>query len=207
MHDAAVLERLRDGDESAFAELVDRYGGRMLRVARLYVSSDAVAEEVVQETWVRVLDGLDGYEGRSSLRTWLFAIHVNCARRRAQREARSTPLASLAAAEDEPSVSPERFFPSSHPRWAGMWTTLVDTWDTVPDEVLLGEEARERLAAALADLPPRAALVFSLRDIDGWPADEVCELLELTPANQRVLLHRARTRIRAALEEYFGVDL
>ncbi len=178
----------------------------MLRVARLYSRSQEVAEEVVQETWLRVLQSLDSFEGRSSLRTWLFVILGNVARTRAEREGRSTPLASLGD-DDEHAVSEDRFFPSSHPRWAGMWSTLVDAWDAIPDERLLAGEALGKLRAAFAQLPGRYAAVFMLRDVEGWPADEVCSVLGLTPANQRVLLHRARSRIRASLEDYFEGSL
>lgn len=202
--DALLLGALRDGDESAFVTLVDCYGGAMLRVARLYVGSDAAAEDVVQETWLRVLRSLDGFEGRSSLRTWIFVILGNCARKRLAKEGRTVPLGSLEDSPREPAVASERFFPARHPRWAGMWSTLVDSWEQIPDEQLLAGEARERFVAAIAELPARYATVFTLRDVEGWSSDEVCALLGLTAANQRVLLHRSRSRVRAALEEYLG---
>lgn len=198
-----MVERLRAGDESAFVELVDRHAAAMLRVAYLYARNDSVAEEIVQETWLNMLKGIDGYEGRSSLRTWLFAILANCARKRLKSEGRSVPIASLAGSAAEPSVPEERFFPSTHPRWAGMWSTLVDAWDQVPDEELLGGEGREQLRNAIADLPERYATVFMLRDVEGWSSNEVSTLLEISPENQRVLLHRGRARVRAALEDYF----
>jgi RNA polymerase sigma-70 factor (ECF subfamily) len=203
--DVQLLDRLRAGDEQAFDALIDDHGSAMLRVATLYVRSRAVAEEVVQDTWVRVLQSLHAFEGRSSLRTWIFVILANVARTRAEREGRSVPLASFAGDAGQSTLE-ERFFPSSHPRWAGMWSTLVDSWDAVPDEQLLGGEARAQLQAVVQELPPRHAAVFMLRDVEGWPADEVCDLLNLTPENQRVLLHRARGRIRAALERYFYED-
>lgn len=199
--DAALVDRLRAGDEEAFDELIRAEGPGMLGVARLYVGSREVAEEVVQETWLRVLRSIDDFEGRSSLRTWIYVILANVARTRRAREGRSTPLASLQE-ESERSVPEERFFPSSHPRWAGMWSTLVDAWDAIPDERLLAGEARAKLRAALERLPARYAVVFTLRDVEGWSAEEVCALLELTPENQRVLLHRARSRVRALLEKY-----
>ncbi|MGH3049157.1 MAG: sigma-70 family RNA polymerase sigma factor [Gaiellaceae bacterium] len=176
----------------------------MLRVAATYVRSAAVAEEVVQETWLRVLRSLDGFEGRSSLRTWIFVILGNCALRRAERERRYLPVESLEGADGGPSVAAARFFPDSHRRWAGMWSTRVDDWQTIPDEQLIAGEGREQLAAALAALPHRQALVFVLRDVEGWSGREVCDLLELSAANQRVLLHRARAGIRAALEGYLA---
>lgn len=207
VEDTLLLERLRAGDEAAFESLLRAYGGSMLRVARLYVRTQAVAEEVVQDTWLRVLESLDRFEGRSSLRTWIFVILGNVARTRAEREARSVPIASLDDDEAEPSVSADRFFAANHPRWAGMWSTLVDSWESVPDERLLGAEGREQLRKVVERLPPNYAAVFTLRDIEGWPAKEVCTLLGLTAENQRVLLHRARARIRSALEEYFEVKV
>lgn len=178
--------------------LVERYGPSMLRVARLHVRSDAVAEEVVQETWLRVLRSLDGFEGRSSLRTWIFAILANCGRRRARLEHRY-----LAVEEPAPaSARAGDFFPDSHPRWAGMWSTRVDDWHGIPEDRLIAGEGRERLRRAVAELPPSQATVFLLRDVEGWTGPEVCELLELSAANQRVLLHRARTHVRARMVEY-----
>jgi len=197
------LARARAGDEDAFRTLLARYGPAMLRTARLFVRDEEVAEEIVQETWIAVLRGVERFEGRSSLRTWIFTILGNCARKRLKKEGRSVPLASLGGNTDEPSVPEERFFPTTHPRWAGMWSTLVDAWDEVPDEELLGGEAREQLRKAVADLPARYAAVFVLREVEGWSSQEVAALLEISAENQRVLLHRARTRIREALEEYF----
>ena len=201
-----LLERLKAGDEAAFDWLLREFGSSMLRIARLYVRTQAVAEEVVQDTWVRVLQSIDGFESRSSLRTWIFVILGNVARTRAERESRSVPMASVEVDEAEPSVSLERFFPPSHPRWAGMWSTLVDSWDGVPHERLLGGEAKEQLRKVVERLPPNYAAVFTLRDVEGWSSEEVCTLLDLTPENQRVLLHRARAKIRAALESYFEVE-
>lgn len=177
----------------------------MLRVARLYVRSFAVAEEVVQETWLRALRSLDRFEGRSSLRTWLFVILANCGRRRAEREGRYVAVGDLEPDEagDVPAVAASSFFPRSHPRWAGMWSTRVGSWDAIPDDRLVAGEGREQLRQALASLPPRYAVVFVLRDVEGWSGGEVCDLLDISAANQRVLLHRARTRIRAAIARYF----
>ena len=201
--ETSLLNRLLRGDEHAFDELVDALGPAMLRVAKLYVGSEAVAEEVVQEAWIRVLRSLRSFEGRSSLRTWIFVILGNVARTRGEREGRSTPLSAFENYADEPSVDPERFFPASHPRWAGMWSTLVDSWETAPHEQLLASEARVRLKEAFLELPDRYAVVFMLRDVEGWPSEEVCAALGISPENQRVLLHRARSRLRARLEEYF----
>lgn len=193
-----LVQGLRAGDEGIFAEVVDQFTPSMLRVARGYGLSSAAAEDAVQEAWLRVLRSLDRFEGRSSFRTWLFVILGNAARRRAATEHRSVSLEGPA----EPAAAESRFFPADHPRWAGMWTTLVASWDSIPDDRLVAGETRERFRAAIDALPERYAVVFVLRDIEGWSGDEVCAVLDLTPENQRVLLHRARARIRAALEEY-----
>lgn len=177
----------------------------MLRVAKLYVRSHAIAEDVVQETWIRILGAIDAFEGRSSLRTWIFVILGNCARTRAEREGRYVSFTAQAP-EAEPAVPPERFFPAEHPRWAGMWTTLVDGWQELPDDILMSGEARVRITEAIRALPPNYATVLTLRDVEGWDGSEVCAFLGISPENQRVLLHRARARIRAALEEYFAED-
>lgn len=200
----ALLAELRSGSEAAFCELVDRYGASMLRVARMRASSQAVAEEIVQETWLRVLRGLERFEGRSSLRTWIFVILANCANRHVRQEGRSIPFAALADEDGErsPSVPPDRFFPAEHPRWPRCWSSLVDGWADVPDAHLLTLEMRDVLRRALASLPPVQREVMALRDVEGWPADEVCAFLELTPENQRVLLHRARARVRESLSRY-----
>ncbi len=199
-----LVARLRAGDEAAFESLLDAYGASMLRVAKLYVRTPEAAEDVVQDTWLRVFRSLDSFESRSSLRTWIFVILGNVARTRVERDGRSLPVGSVDD-DDQPSVEADRFFPSSHPRWAGMWSTLVDSWDGIPHERLLGNEAQEQLRKVVARLPTAYAAVFTLRDVEGWPAHEVCALLGLTPENQRVLLHRARARIRGALESYFEV--
>ena len=203
--ESRLVEGLRSGDEAAFARAVDRFTPAMLRLARVYGLGADAAEDVVQETWLRVLKSLDQFEGRSSFRTWLFAILGNCARGRSEAERRSVPVPSFER-EESPSVDESRFFPAQHPRWAGMWSTLVDSWETIPDERLLAGEARDRFRAAIDTLPARHAAVFVLRDVEGWSSDEVCLVLDLTPENQRVLLHRARTRLRAALEEYLRSD-
>ena len=202
------MEALRAGDGAAFTQLVDTYASSMLRVAKLYVHTHAVAEEVVQETWLRILGAIDDFEARSSLRTWIFVILGNCARRRAERESRYVSLAEHAEEQDRASAADAaRFFPAEHPRWGGMWTTLVDGWEHVPDEVLMSREAGERITEAVQALPPNYATVFTLRDIEGWDSGDVCALLGISVENQRVLLHRARTRIRAALEQYFEADV
>jgi RNA polymerase sigma-70 factor (ECF subfamily) len=203
--DERVVARLRSGDEQAFAALVDRHSPGLLRVALAYVPSRAVAEEVVQETWIAVMRGIDRFEGRSSLKTWIFRILANVAMRGGSRERRSVPFAALAAAEDtgEPSVDPDRFLPADHELYPGHWALMPTRWPT-PEEGLLSGETRAMIVAAIEALPKAQRTVIALRDIAGWSAEEVCAALELSAGNQRILLHRARTRVRAALEEYFG---
>jgi RNA polymerase sigma-70 factor, ECF subfamily len=201
-----LLLALRARDEAAFTALVEANGSWMLRTARAWVGSRAVAEEVVQETWLSALRSLDRFEGRSSIRTWLFAILVNAARRQAVRESRSTSFSELARREagaDEREPLDERLFDGSHPRWPNCWTTVVPAWDRLPEARLLSREAQERIATAVELLPPAQRVVFSLRDLEAWTADEVCNALEISGSNQRVLLHRARLKVRAALERYF----
>lgn len=203
----ALLGALRRRDGSAFAALVDAHSSWMLRTARSWVGSRAVAEEVVQETWLSALRSLDRFEGRSSFRTWLFTILVNEARRQAAREARSTSFSDLAvqaAGESEPLA--DRLFDGSHPRWPDCWTTVMPAWDRLPEQALLSSERRETIAKAVETLPLAQRVVFSLRDLEGWSADEVCNALAITASNQRVLLHRARLKVRAALEQYLAEE-
>lgn len=204
--DARLIEALRGGDEAAFASLIDSHGSSLLRVARAYVGSRAVAEEVVQETWLGVVQGIERFEGRSSLRTWIFGILANVASTRAARERRSVPFSSLAAreaAQGERVVEPERFFGPDHDRWPDHWAVGPTAWPT-PEEGLLSGEARELIARAIETLPLAQRTVISLRDIEGWPSREVCAALEISEGNQRVLLHRARATVRNSLESYFG---
>jgi RNA polymerase sigma-70 factor (ECF subfamily) len=203
--DAALLDALRAEDENAFVSLVTRYHPSFKRVARAYVSTDAVAEEVVQETWLAAIDGLDRFEQRATLKTWLFRILANKAKTRGVRERRSVPFASLAGAGDEPSVPAERF-QGDGAAWPGHWATPPRPWED-PERRLRSLEARERLRAAIGALPDTQQAVLTLRDVEGLEADEVCELLDLTPGNQRVILHRARARVRAALEDYLEEEL
>jgi RNA polymerase sigma-70 factor (ECF subfamily) len=201
--EAALLAALRDGDQAAFGVLIDMYGSLLMRVAMMYVSSRAVAEEVVQETWLGVLRGIDGFEGRSSLKTWIFRILVNTAKTRGEREGRSIPFSSAVQARpDEPSVEPDRFFPAGHPS-AGNWSLGPTAWET-PEERLLAGESRDVILRTIESLPPAQREVITLRDVQGWTSNEVCNALEITETNQRVLLHRARTKVRAALERYYG---
>jgi RNA polymerase sigma-70 factor, ECF subfamily len=178
---------------------VASYSGAMLRFAQLYVRSRAVAEEVVQEAWIAVLNGAGRFEGRSSLKTWIFRIVANKAKTRAAREGRSVPFSALAP--DEPSVDPERFR-GPEDRYAGHWTAFPVSWADVPEERLLASETLSLVEQAIAELPPAQAVVITMRDVEGFDSGEVCDALEISEANQRVLLHRARSKVRRALEEY-----
>jgi len=202
--ETALLETLRRGDESAFAELVDAYSPAMLRLAMTYVRTADVAEEVVQETWVGVIRGIDRFEGRCSLKSWLFTILRNTAISRGERERHSMPMSSLSPeGHDGPALDPDRFLPADHSRFPGHWAIGPTAWP-LPDEGLMAAETREVIADAIRDLPPTQRAVIALRDVEGWQPEEVCEALEVSEGNQRVLLHRARTKVRAALETYFG---
>jgi RNA polymerase sigma-70 factor (ECF subfamily) len=203
--DSALVARLRDGDETAFAELIDRYGATMLRVAQMYVRDRATAEEVVQETWLAVLKGIDRFEQRSSLKTWLFRILTNRAKTRGERDGRVVPFSSLAGAgqEDESSVDPDRFLgPDS--RTPGAWAAPPRAW---PEDKVLEHETLGVIRTAIDRLPEAQREVIRLRDLEGWSPMEVADALEITDGNQRVLLHRARSKVRAALEEYLDPDI
>jgi RNA polymerase sigma-70 factor (ECF subfamily) len=201
--DLEIVERLRAGDEAVFMDLVERLQPSMLRVARMYVATQAVAEDCVQDAWVGVLQGIDRFEGRSSLRTWIFRILVNIAKTRGQREGRSLPFGSLAAeGEDEPTVPAESFVRSSDS--AGAWSTLPEDWRGVPEDRLIARETIGVVAAALDDLPPTQAAVIRMRDVLGMSSEEVRNALGLSETNQRVLLHRARARVRRALDDYLA---
>jgi len=204
LEDAKLVAALRAGDESAFVGLVERYQSTLMRLARVYVASSA-ADDVVQETWLALLRGLGGFEGRASLKTWLVRVLVNRARTRATRDARTVAFSSLVHREVDavdPAVDPDRF-QTSEGRWPGHWL-VPPPRDDLPEERLLADELAAHVRAAVAQLPPAQREVVTLRDIDGFSADEVCELLELSDANQRVLLHRGRSKVRAALEDYLA---
>lgn len=205
--DADLVARLRAGDEAAFVALVERHHAAMLRMALVHCPRRDAAEEVVQETWLAVLEGLSSFEGRSSLSTWIFAILLHRAKTRGVRERRSVPATDLAGGgDDAPEPADDRFLPAGH-RWAGHWAEPPRRWSDAPDRSLLGAEARERVEAAIAALPGAQRQVITLRDVQGLGADEVCNVLGLTETNQRVLLHRARAKVRRALERYFDGDL
>jgi RNA polymerase sigma-70 factor (ECF subfamily) len=204
--DAALVASLRAGDERAFVDLVEQLHPSLVRLARSWVHSPAVAEDVAQETWVGVLRGLDSFESRSSLKTWIFRILVNRAKTRAERESRTISFSDAAGNGDGdrggPSVDADRFLGSDHPRWPHHWATPPRRWDELPEERLLGAETRALIESEIATLPSTQRQVIELRDVEGLDSDEVCHLLDLTPGNQRVLLHRARSRVRRALERY-----
>jgi RNA polymerase sigma-70 factor (ECF subfamily) len=198
-----LVDGLRAGDEAAFAELMRLYGASMLRVAQLYVRSRAVAEEVVQEAWLAVFRGISRFEGRSSLKTWLFRILTNTAKTRAVREGRSVPFSALAGDEDGPSVDPDRFMGPDE-RFPGHWSAPPQSWGASPEERLVADETLEVIRAEIGKLPPTQALVITMRDVEGFGSEEVCNALEISETNQRVLLHRARTKVRRALEDYLA---
>jgi RNA polymerase sigma-70 factor (ECF subfamily) len=172
----------------------------------LYVHSPAVAEEVVQETWVGLLQGIERFEGRSSLKTWLFSILTNRAKTRGQQEGRQIPFSAFSAADcasDEPALGPERFLPADHSQWPDHWSLPPQSWGESPEKRLLSMETQSQLADAIAALPPAQREVISLRDIEQWTSQEVCNALGISETNQRVLLHRARSKVRRSLETYF----
>jgi RNA polymerase sigma-70 factor, ECF subfamily len=200
--EAELLARLRSGDERAFESLVESYHGTMIGVAMTYVKTREVAEEVVQEAWVGVLKGLDRFEGRSSLKTWVMKILVNTAMTRGGREARTVPFSSLAPADtEEPAVEPERFRPPGA-AFAGHWSAYPADWSGRPDEEVLGRESIDVAKRAIDELPEAQRLVITMRDVAGCSAEEVCDTLDVSAGNQRVLLHRARSHVRDALERH-----
>ena len=201
--EAQLLEALRAGDEAAFAQLVREYQPSLVRVARIYVSTQAAAEEVAAETWLAMLNGLDRFEGRSSLKTWIFRILTNIAKTRAQRDGRTLPFSALQdpGRVPEAAVDADRFLDPEHPRWPGHWAVRPEPW---PEDALIAAETQAVVAEAIEALPPAQRAVISLRDVEGWSSEEVRNALELSETNQRVLLHRARSKVRRALESYLG---
>jgi RNA polymerase sigma-70 factor, ECF subfamily len=207
LNERDLCAALRRGDESAFSTVVSLYSGPLRRLALSYVRSAAVADEVVQETWLGVIRGIHAFEERSSLKTWIFRILTNTAKTRAERESRMVPLSALSAADsdsDEPAVDPDRFFDQQQARWPGHWASPPARWDELPADHLEGRELLDAMKAAIEGLPSRQRQVIVLRDIEGWDAEEVCRVLELSEANQRVLLHRGRSKVRQALEDQLG---
>ena len=202
--DAELVARLRAGDQAAFAALLDSWSPGMLRAARAYVASDEAAEDVVQETWLAIIRGVDRFEGRSSLRTWAYRILVNLARRQGVKDSRTVAWPSLDPEDFGPTVDPGRFQGPGDPE-PGHWRRFPLAWPSAETEVV-SAEVRHVIEAALADLPHRQRVVITLRDVDGYGSGEVCSILEISAVNQRVLLHRARAAVRGRLEEYYAAS-
>jgi RNA polymerase sigma-70 factor (ECF subfamily) len=200
--DGELLARLRAGEEASFALVLDSWSGGMLRLARSFVSTPDSAAEVVQDAWLAVLSNIDRFEGRAALKTWVYRILVNTAKRRAAQESRTVPRSSLTPEPSGPTVDPDRFQSADEP-YPGHWRQMPLPWPS-PEQRALDEELRSHLERALAALPDRQRIVITLRDVEGYPADEVCSMLDISAANQRVLLHRARGYVRAELEAYFA---
>jgi RNA polymerase sigma-70 factor (ECF subfamily) len=198
--DDVLVGRLRDGDEATFALLLDTWSRGMQRVATSYVANSATAEEVVQDTWLAVIENIDSFEARSSLKHWVFRIAANTAKRRATRDSRTVPSGDMGP--DEPTVDPRRFRPADQ-LYPGHWSDPPAPWPS-PDQEAMRAEVRRLIADAVGRLPARQRAVITLRDLEGNTSEETCSMLDLSPANQRVLLHRARAAIRAELEEYFA---
>jgi RNA polymerase sigma-70 factor (ECF subfamily) len=204
MEDIALLQALRKGDETAFAQLIDHYQASLLRLAMTFVASHAVAEEVVQETWIGVLEGIGRFEERSSLKTWIFRILTNQAKTRGMRERRHAPLSALGNSTKDPetpAVDPSRFQTAGY--WVDHWKSLPRYWDDeTPERLFLSKEGLAEIEKAISALPPIQRQVITLRDIEGLTAVDVCNILSISETNQRVLLHRARSHVRRALEQY-----
>jgi RNA polymerase sigma factor (sigma-70 family) len=203
--DEIIVGRLRAGDEAMFARLLDTWSHGLLRVARGYVSTHESAEDVVQETWLAVLRGVDRFEARASLRTWVYRILVNIAKTRGVKDSRTVPFADLAPDDGGPTVDPARFRGPDDP-YPGHWKQSPAAWPSTDTEVER-REVRSRIDHAVGALPQRQRIVITLRDIEGYRSEEVCAILEISAANQRVLLHRARAAVRGQLEEYFSARL
>jgi RNA polymerase sigma-70 factor (ECF subfamily) len=204
--DAELVTALRAGDESAFAWLLDHHDGPLRRFARTFVSGAAAADEVVQETWLAVIEGIDRFEQRSSVKTWIYRILMNKARTRGLRDKRLVPFSSMAGDADDmsPTFPPDRFLPSNHQEWPGHWATPPPAWEDLPQQQLEARETLAHIRNAIDALPSPHRQVITLRDVHGWSSAQVCELLDLTAANQRVVLHRARAKVRVALEAYLA---
>jgi RNA polymerase sigma-70 factor, ECF subfamily len=205
LEEGRLLHAVRAGDEAAFSILVETHNDLMMRVALLYAPSRPVAEEIVQEAWLGVLKGLERFEGRSSLKTWIFSILKYVAMTGADREGRTVPFSSLESdqAEDETSVGPEHFVGPGD-RWEGHWISAPRRWGDLPENQVLFRAALAVAEKSISELPPNQRAAIMLRDIEGWNAKDVCDLLDITETNQRVLLHRARSKVRRALDQYFN---
>jgi RNA polymerase sigma-70 factor (ECF subfamily) len=203
--EADLVAALKRRDEMAFVTLVNRYQTQLVRLALIYCRTRDLADEVVQDTWLGVIQGIDRFEGRASFKTWLFQILVNRARTRAVREGRVSSFSSLAQeaeTADEPAVPGDRFRPADD-QWPENWAVPPHSWGEASDERLLATETMDLIQGAIAQLPPAQQQVITLRDVEGWTPQEVCNVLNVSETNQRVLLHRARSRVRAVLETHF----
>jgi RNA polymerase sigma-70 factor (ECF subfamily) len=207
MDEASLVNSLRSGDESAFVWLVEQYHTSLVRLARMFVQDEPTAEELVQETWLAVLRGLEKFERRSSLKTWIFTILTNKAKTRGQREKRTLSFSDLDdSASDSPTVDPDRFRPASEGIWEGHWWNGPTPWREVPEDSMLYSESMKIILRSIDTLPETQRAVITLRDIHELSSDEVCNVLNISETNQRVLLHRARARVRQALENYLQLE-
>lgn len=203
--DNELIAALHAGDEATFETLVGTYYASMLRITLFYVNDHRLAEDVIQDTWIAVLRGLGKFRGQASFKTWVYSILINKSKTAARRESRynqAVPFEDDTAAQTT-SVPPERFNPPDHPQMPGHWAQLPQSWDNTPEEHLLSQETLVQVERAINALPPNQREVIILRDVEHCPPEEVCNILGITDSNQRVLLHRARSKVRAALERYF----
>lgn len=208
--DEDLVAGIRNGDDAAFMELVRRLNEMLIQIALMYVPTRAVAEEVVQETWLAVLRGIDRFEGRSSLKTWVIRILMNRAKTIGIKENRTIPFASVVRIDDDPypgAAAPDRFRSADDPEWPFHWASPPQSWHEGPEDRLLGDEVIAVVAAAAAQLSPAQREVLLMRDVAEMSSDEVCAMLDITPGNQRVLLHRARAGVRRAIEHYVTPDI
>ncbi len=206
VEDPGILEALRRGDERAFLALVNNYHSVMIRIAMIYLPDPTVAEEIAQEAWLGVLKGIQRFEGRSTLKTWIFKILTNLAMTHGKKERRNISFSDLGGFSDEdddPAVDPERFYPPDSPRYPGGWIAFPHPWDLPVEERMISQEINELILKAIDALPASQKMVVTLRDLEGWTSEELCNVFEITETNQRVLLHRARAKVRRALEGYF----
>ncbi len=201
--DHVLVARIRDGDEATFALLLDSWSSGMHRVAASYVATCAIADDVVQDAWLAVIEHIDSFEGRSTLKHWVFRIVANAAKARARRDHRTSAAGSMTLGV-EATVDPARFRPGGQ-TYPGHWQEPPAPWPS-PEQMALATELRQQVTDAVENLPARQRAVIALRDIEGFTSEEACELLDLSPANQRVLLHRARAAVRAELETYLETD-
>jgi RNA polymerase sigma-70 factor (ECF subfamily) len=201
--ESQLIAALRSGDEAVFLALVEQHHASMVRLAATYVGSQAIAEDIAQETWLRALRSLNQFEGRSLFKTWLFRILANTALTVAKREGRTVPFSDFET-DDEPAVEPERFLSPEHPQWPGHWAVFPNSWPAAsPDEAAISRETLGCIERAIHTLPDNQRTVITLHDIEGWDSKDICNVLNISETNQRVLLHRARSKVRGALEKYF----